>query len=50
MGHVVEYVYLKRLKVISKLGHVVIAEEDYHRKYEGLPLFGATKRSAFVDK
>ena len=50
MGHVTQYVYSKRLKVISKLGHVVIAEEDYRRKYKGLPLFGATEHSAFVDK
>ena len=50
MGHVVEYVYSKRSKVISKLGHVVIAEEEYHQKYEGLPPFGAHKRSGFVDQ
>ena len=50
MGHIVEYVYSKRSKVISKLGHVVIAEEDYRRKFEGLPTFGATERSSFVDK
>ena len=50
MGHIVEYVYSKRSKVLSKLGHVVIAEEEFCRKYEGLEPFGATERSAFVDK
>jgi uncharacterized protein YybS (DUF2232 family) len=50
MGHVIEYVYSKRSKVISKLEHVVIAEEEYRRKYEGLPLFCANKQSAFVDE
>ena len=50
MGHVVEYVYSKRSKVISKLGHVVIAEEEYRRKYEGLPPFAANERSAYVDE
>ena len=50
MGHVVKYVYLKRSKVISKLGHVVIAEEEYRRKYKGLPPFGANEQSAFIDQ
>ena len=50
MGHLIEYVYSKRSKVISKLGHVVIAEEEYRRKYNGLPSFGPMEKSSFVDK
>ena len=50
MGHVIKYVYSKRLTVISKLGYVVIAEEDYCQKYEGLPPFGVNEHSAFIDK
>ena len=50
VGHLIKYVYSKRSKVISKLGHVVIAEEEYRRKYDGLPPFGAMEKSSFVDK
>ena len=50
MGHIVKYVYCKRSKVLSKLGHVMIAEVEFRRKYEGLEPFGAMERSAFVDK
>ena len=51
MGHIIEYVYSKRSKVISKLGHVVIPEEGYCQKFEGLvPMLGATEWSTFVDK
>ena len=50
MGHLVEMLYCTRSKVVSKLGHVVLAEEDYRRKYDGEPPLEATERSAFVDK
>ena len=50
LGHIVKYVYSKRSIEISKLGHVVIVEEEYRRKYEGLPPFGAMEKSSFVDK
>ena len=50
MGHFVELVYCRRSKVISKLGHVVIAEEVFHRKVDGEAPLGANERANFVDE
>jgi hypothetical protein len=50
MGHMVEMLYSKRSKIISKLGHVVLAEEDYRRKYDGESPLAANERAPFVEK
>ena len=50
MGHFVELLYCTRAKVVSKLGYVVLAEEDYRRKYDGDSPLPSNERSAFVEK
>ena len=50
LGHFVELLYCTRAKVVSKLGYVVLAEEDYRRKYDGDSPLPSNERSAFVEK
>ena len=50
MGHFVELLYFKRSKVLLKLGHVGLAEEDYHCKYDGESPLPSNEHSAFVEK
>jgi hypothetical protein len=50
MGHFVELLYCKRSTVLSKLGHVVLAEEDYRRKYDGESPLPSNEHSTFVEK
>ena len=50
MGHFVQFAYCKRSKVISKLGHVVIAEEIFRRKLDGEEALAANERSKFVEE
>ena len=50
MGHMVEMLFSKRSKILSKLGHVVLAEEDYCRKYDGETPLAANECAPFVEK
>ena len=50
MGHFVQFTYSKRSKVISKLGHVVIAEEIFRRKLDGEEALAANDCSKFVEE
>ena len=49
MGHFVELIYCSRSKILSKLGHVVLAEEGYRRKNDEEPPLTPQERKPFLD-
>ena len=50
MGHYVELIYCSRSKILSKLGHVVLAEEGYRRKLNEEAPLSPNERKPFLDK